>query len=109
MGSGRGPALLSSLGWPSRVEGTHCLSQDRMPKVRERVCVRVCVYITRGLYWGSEWSSGPRHCISVQEVSVQSLVQIQAESHLAGIGSPMGGVHLAQRHPGLVGVGSHCK
>jgi hypothetical protein len=37
-----------------------------------------------------EWCSGLKHCISVQEVSLQSLVQIQAVSHLAVIGSPIG-------------------
>jgi hypothetical protein len=36
-----------------------------------------------------EWRSGLRHCISVQEVSLQSLGQIQAVSHPAVIGSPI--------------------
>ena len=36
------------------------------------------------------WSSGLRHCISVQEASLQSLVQFQAVSHPAVIGSPIG-------------------
>ncbi|XP_052350091.1 yrdC domain-containing protein, mitochondrial isoform X3 [Oncorhynchus keta] len=37
-----------------------------------------------------EWRSGQSHCISVQESSLQSLVRIQAESHPAVIGSPIG-------------------
>jgi hypothetical protein len=40
--------------------------------------------------WAPEWRSGLRHCISVQEASLQSLVQIQAASHPAVIGSPIG-------------------
>ena len=36
-----------------------------------------------------EWRSGLRHCISMQEVSLQYMVEIQAASHLAMIGSPI--------------------
>ena len=53
-----------------------------------------------------EWPSGLRHCISVQEMSLQSLVRFQAVSHPALIASPIG------RHtigPCLDGVGRHCK
>ena len=39
--------------------------------------------------WAPEWCSDLRHCISVQEASLQSLVQIQAVSHPAVIGSPI--------------------
>ena len=48
-----------------------------------------------------EWCSGLR-----QEVSLQSLVRIQAASHPAVIGSPIG--WQAQRRPRLAGVGRHC-
>ena len=60
-----------------------------------------------------EWCSGLMDCISVQEVSLQSQVQIQAVSHPTVIGSPiglpLGGAELAQRRLGLTGVGRHCK
>ena len=36
-----------------------------------------------------EWCSGLRHCISVQEASLQTLVSFQAVSQLAVIGSPI--------------------
>ena len=37
-----------------------------------------------------EWHSGPKHCISVQEASLQSLVRIQTVSHPAVLRSPIG-------------------
>ena len=37
-----------------------------------------------------EWRSGLRHCISVLEVSLQTLVRFQAVSQLVVIGSPIG-------------------
>ena len=40
--------------------------------------------------WAPEWRSGLRHCISVQELSLYYLLQIQALSHPAVIGSPIG-------------------
>ena len=53
--------------------------------------------------WAPEWRSSLRHCISVQEASLQSLVRIQAVSHPAVIGSPIG------RRTGSSGVGRNCK
>ena len=37
-----------------------------------------------------EWCSGLRHCISVLEASLQTVVRFQAVSQLAVIGSPIG-------------------
>ena len=37
-----------------------------------------------------EWLSGLKHCISVQEVPLQSVVRFQAVSQPAVIGSPIG-------------------
>uniref|UniRef100_A0A8C7GWT4 Beta'-coat protein n=1 Tax=Oncorhynchus kisutch TaxID=8019 RepID=A0A8C7GWT4_ONCKI len=51
--------------------------------------VTIWDYQVHSLYT-PEWRIGLRHCISVQEVSLQSLVRIQAVSHPAVIGSPIG-------------------
>jgi hypothetical protein len=40
--------------------------------------------------WAPEWRSGLRHCISVLEESLQTLVRFQAESQPAVIESPIG-------------------
>ena len=53
-----------------------------------------------------EWRSVLRHCISVQEASLQSLVQIWAVSHLAWIVSP---IVWRTIDPATSGVGRHCK
>jgi hypothetical protein len=39
--------------------------------------------------WAPKWRSGLMHCISVQDVLLQSLIWIQTVSHLAVIGSPI--------------------
>lgn len=39
--------------------------------------------------WAPKWRRGLRHCISVQEMSLQSLIHIQGEAHLTVIGSPI--------------------
>ena len=55
------------------------------------VCpVALLLYLWREGFCAPEWRSGLRHCISVLEVSLQYLVQIQAASHLAVIGSRIG-------------------
>ena len=48
-----------------------------------------------------EWLSGLRHCILVKEVSLQSLVWIQAELHPAVIGSPVGMHTIGQASSGF--------
>lgn len=42
------------------------------------------------LFWAPLWLGGLRYCISVQEASLQYLIRIQAASHPAVIGSPVG-------------------
>ena len=64
-----------------------------------------CCGITRA----PEWRSGPWHCISVQEASPQSLLPIQAVSHLAVIGSPIGRRAIGPASSGFGGVGRHWK
>ena len=54
-----------------------------------------------------EWRGDLRHCISVQEASLQYLVQIQAASHPTVIESHR--AQLARRCPGLASVGRHRK
>jgi hypothetical protein len=60
-----------------------------------RPCTRVlhqlkvdCIGFGTGLPLGLE-PGGLRHCISVQEASLEYLVRIQAPSHAAVIGSPI--------------------
>jgi hypothetical protein len=49
-----------------------------------------------------EWHSGLRHCISVQEATLQFLVWIQAESHPAVFGSPIGRCTIGSASSGIV-------
>jgi hypothetical protein len=60
-----------------------------------------------------EWRNGLRHCISVLEESLQTLVRSQALSQPAVIGSPIGrrtiGPASSGLGEGLAGVGHQCK
>ena len=53
-------------------------------------------------YGAPEWLSGLRHCISVLEASLQTLVRFQAVSQLAVIGSPIGRRTIGPASSGLV-------
>ena len=62
------------------------------------------------IQWAPEWRSGLRHCISMLEASLQTLIRFQAVSQRAVIGSPIGrhtigptlsGLGLGQGRPSL--------
>ncbi|XP_070295983.1 AT-rich interactive domain-containing protein 4B-like [Salvelinus sp. IW2-2015] len=83
-------------------------AQPNIYKVSVSLSVSVQFKGFLGEWETPEWRSGLRHCISVLEASLQTLVRFQAVSQLPVIGSPIGH-QLAQRHPGLAGISRHCK
>uniref|UniRef100_A0AAZ3QB03 Uncharacterized protein n=1 Tax=Oncorhynchus tshawytscha TaxID=74940 RepID=A0AAZ3QB03_ONCTS len=62
-----------------------------------------------GILQHSEWCSGLRHYISVQEASLLSLVRIQAVSHPDVIGSPIGRRTIGPASSGFGRCRRHCK
>ena len=70
----------------------------------------VCV---RSVLEAFEWRSGLRHCNSMLEVSLQTLVRSRVVSQKAVIGSPKGrrtiGSASSGLREGLAGIGHHCK
>ena len=62
--------------------------------------IRACFLLSHLLT--PEWRSGLRHCISVQETSLQSLDWFKAVSHPAVIGSPIGRCTIGSASSGFV-------
>ena len=71
-------------------EGLICYGVERLKeKVQLGIHLRLWVQQDNDPKHTSTSCSGLRHCISVQEASLQSLVRIQAVSHPDVIGSPI--------------------
>ena len=82
-------------------QGLHCAVQEVNDSEEKKHFVK---WIHS--FWAPEWHRGLRHCISVKEASLHSLIRIQAVSHPAVIGSPIGRRTIG---PVLSGVDRHCK
>jgi hypothetical protein len=99
-----GQGLARGVGWAGR----QCTeTNNKLPLYRSNIRTadsrficqvkKQCIYINiNKIEYGClatqtpEWPSSLRHCISVQEMSLQSLVRFQAVSYPALIASPIG-------------------